>query len=284
MPTVQTNDIETYYEQRGSGPPIVFIHGALVNSALWEPQVEQLCDEYTTITYDVRGHGHTGGSVRGVYSIELFADDLAALLSALDIERPVLCGLSMGGCIAQVYASRHPERVGGLVLADTFTAARLHWRDRLQRLQMKSTLLPARVFGFERVERALVWLSERISEDSSGEYANVRELRANSPTIPTREFGKIVRALTAFSRSTVDLGAITVPTLVLYGEDDVGFIERHSEQLASTIPNATLREIPNAGHTANTDAPAVFTEAVRDLLDDVYAPPPDSVESLGLHS
>lgn len=75
MPTVRSNDIETYYEQRGDGPPIVFVHGAIVDHSQWEPQLEGLSDEYTTIGYDVRGHGRTGGSVDDPYSIDLFDDE-----------------------------------------------------------------------------------------------------------------------------------------------------------------------------------------------------------------
>jgi pimeloyl-ACP methyl ester carboxylesterase len=132
MPKVRTDDIETYYERRGSGPVIVFVHGAIVDHSQWTPQLEALSNENTTIAYDVRGHGRTGGSETDSYSIDLFAEDLEAFTTALDLDKPVLCGLSMGGCIAQAYAARYPERIGGLVLADTFTPELLDWRERLQ--------------------------------------------------------------------------------------------------------------------------------------------------------
>lgn len=121
MPTVRTNDIETYYERRGSGPPIVFVHGTILDHAQWDPQVEALSDAFTTVAYDVRGHGRTGGSARESYSVELFASDLDALITALDLEAPVLCWLSTGGCIAQVYAAAHADELAGVVLADTLT-------------------------------------------------------------------------------------------------------------------------------------------------------------------
>ena len=96
MPTVRTNDIETYYERRGSGPPLVFVHAAILDHAQWDPQVDALSDQYTTVAYDVRGHGRTGGSARNRYSIDLFADDLDALITALDLDDPVVVGLSTG--------------------------------------------------------------------------------------------------------------------------------------------------------------------------------------------
>ncbi|GAA0224569.1 alpha/beta fold hydrolase [Haladaptatus pallidirubidus] len=84
MPTVRTNDIETYYEERGVGPPVVFIHGAILDHAQWELKVSFLSDEYRTLAYDVRGGDRTGGSARDTYSIDLFADDLDALITGLN--------------------------------------------------------------------------------------------------------------------------------------------------------------------------------------------------------
>ena len=79
---------------------MVFVHGAILDHSQWDPQIEALRTSFTTYAYDVRGHGRTGGSDRGVYSIDLFADDLAAFIDALGLERSVICGLSAGGCIA----------------------------------------------------------------------------------------------------------------------------------------------------------------------------------------
>jgi len=153
MSTVQTNDVETYYERRDEGPPVVFVHGATVDHSQWDPQWDALSDDYEIIVYDVRGYGRTGGSPRGHYSIDLFADDLLVVLDALDIESAVLCVLSMGGCIAQVSATRHPDRVAGLVLADTFGPELLSRSEWLQRsVLLRAALLLVRVHGYERVD------------------------------------------------------------------------------------------------------------------------------------
>ena len=87
MPSIQTNDIHTYYDRRGDGPPLVFIHGAILDHAQWEPQLERLSESYTTIAYDVRGHGRTGGSAKESYSIDLFGEDV--LCVELGTERTV---------------------------------------------------------------------------------------------------------------------------------------------------------------------------------------------------
>lgn len=272
MPTVRTNDIDTYYERRGSGPPVVFVHGAVLDHAQWRPQVDALSDDYETIAYDVRGHGRTGGSARGTYSIELFADDLDALVTALDLDRFVLCGLSMGGCIAQVYAAEHPDRLAGLVLADTFTPALFDRREWLQRsLLLRATVPPVRLLGYERVERAMVWLQKQLSgEGVSGDYEAIERLRASGPKMETDEFVKVIRAVAAFHETALDLSAVAVPTLLLYGEHEAPFVRRHGPKLRDVIPNAVLRSVPGAGHAANLDNSDFFTEAMRTFLAPVF--------------
>ncbi|MFC7096760.1 alpha/beta fold hydrolase [Halobaculum marinum] len=271
MPTVETNDIETYYERRGDGPPVVFVHGALVDHTQWAPQLDALADEYTVVAYDVRGHGRTGGSARESYSIDLFADDLAALVEALDLDRPVVCGLSMGGSIAMTYAARHPDRLSGLILADTFGPVPLTVGDLLQRQLLRLTIPPARLVGFERVERAMVWLQERLSgERVGGDYDRIEAIRARGPRMPSGEFEKVVRALASFHRTSVDYGAITVPTLAVYGEQETALIRRQMRSIASLIPHTRLLVVPHAGHAANLDNEAFVDGAIRGHLRRVW--------------
>lgn len=268
MPTVRTNDVDTYYERRGEGPPVVFVHGAALDHAQWAPQVEALGDDYTTVAYDVRGHGRTGGSDREAYSIDLFAADLDALVAALDLDRPVVCGHSMGGCVAQAYAARRPDRVGGLVLADTFAPEILGLGEWLQRsVLLRAVIPPVRLLGYERVERAMVWLQERLQgEGISGDYERIERLRAEGPRMATEEFAKVIRAVAAFDRTDVDHASIAAPTLVLYGEHDASFVRRHAPGLKAEIPNAAVRAIPDAGHASNLDNSDFFTAALREFL------------------
>ncbi|MFB6074611.1 MAG: alpha/beta fold hydrolase [Haloarculaceae archaeon] len=260
MPTVRTNDVDTYYERSGEGPPVVFVHGAIVDHGQWDPQVERLAGEYTVVTYDLRGHGRTGPSDRSAYSIELFAEDLAALVDALGLERPVVVGHSMGGCVALAYAVAHPDGLSGLVLADSFGPRPLDWRERLQRSSLRATIPLVRLFGYERVERWQVWLQERLQgEGVSGDYERVEALRATGPLMTSEEFAKVIRALVAFARSGLDPAAVAVPTLVLHGENDAGFVRRQAAHLGATIPDATVQSVPDAGHAANLDNPDAFT-------------------------
>ena len=138
MPSVQTGDIETYYEITGEGEPIVFVHGAGGSHDNWHPQVKHLSDRFKVVTYDVRGHGRSSGSDRK-YSCALFADDLHNLLVALEIEKPVVCGLSLGGMTAQEYAVKYQSNLAGLILADTAVATALTFSDKLPSVSSRDT-------------------------------------------------------------------------------------------------------------------------------------------------
>ncbi|AGN00275.1 alpha/beta hydrolase fold protein [Salinarchaeum sp. Harcht-Bsk1] len=279
MPTIRTNDAETYYERRGSGQPIVFLHGAILDHSQWDRQVDALSEQFTTITYDVRGHGRTGRTRRNPYSIELFAEDLGALLGGLDLEQPVLCGHSMGGCIAQVYAARHPERVAGLVLSSTFGPPVLSRSEWLQRsLGLRSTVPPVRVFGYERVEKAMVGLTELFQREASGDYDAIEALRADAPPMTTDEFVKVIRSVDSFRRSNVDLAAITMPTLVLYGENEPGFVRQHAARFAATLPDVAVERLPGSGHASNLDDPERYTETLERFLENRVDP--DQSEAL----
>jgi pimeloyl-ACP methyl ester carboxylesterase len=243
--TVRTNGVDTYYERRGEGAPVVFVHGAIMDHRMWGPQFDALADEFTVVTYDVRGHGHTNGSCREHYSIDLFADDLALLVEGLDLDRPVVCGASMGGAIAQSYAVRHPEKLSGLVLSDSFTPAVLDWRDRMQMRSLTGAVWPVKIFGIRRVQALMTWAQERfVDPGSRGDYETVARLQAEAPAIPPSEFAKVVRATARFIHEDLDLESIAVPTLVFYGEHTVGTIRRHVPAFESRVPDVEVREVP----------------------------------------
>lgn len=117
-----------------------------------------------------------------------------------------LCGFSTGGCIAQVYVATCPERVAGLVLADTFTPELLNRREWLQRSAMlRATVPPVRLVGYKRVEKVMVWLQERFQRGVNGDCENIERFRAEGPKMDTDEFTKVIRAVATFHETTLDL-------------------------------------------------------------------------------
>ncbi|WP_435333030.1 alpha/beta fold hydrolase [Haloarchaeobius sp. TZWWS8] len=271
MQTVPTNGILTHYERRGSGPAVVFVHASILDHSMWDEQVEALADDYTTVVYDVRGHGRTGGSDLDTYSIGLYADDLHELVTALELDRPVICGLSMGAMVAMTYAVRYPDDLSGLVLADAFTPEIVSKSDWLvRRIVLNALIPPVRLFGYQRVERANVWLTERFARGAGGNYERIEQLRADGPPMATDEFVKVVRSMTRFHDEPVDLSAIAVPTLVIYGENELPSVKQHAAELAARVPDVTVDVVPDAGHASNLDQPAYFSNAVRNLVERAY--------------
>ena len=269
--TVRTNDVETYYVRGGDGPAIVFVHGAIVDHRMWGPQLAALHDAYTVVAYDVRGHGRTGGSTRESYTVADYVADLDALLAALDVERAVLCGLSLGGCIAQAYAATHPEQVAGLVLADTFTTAPLGPTGRLLFANLRLFAALDRVVGYRRLNRLQLRVGQRLKPGVAGDGATIQRLIDEGPTIPHAEFRKIVGSIVAFPRSDFDPAHIEATTTVLYGANEPSLIREHATFLRDRISGVVLVvELADAGHASNLDRPAAFTDAVRDLAEEAF--------------
>jgi pimeloyl-ACP methyl ester carboxylesterase len=268
MPTIQTNGVKTYYEREGDGPPVVFIHGAIMDHRMWATQIDTFVDEFTTVAYDVRGHGRTGGSDVPTYTVDLYVEDLNALLTALELEQPVLCGLSLGGCIAQAYAAKYPKNVAGLVLADTFTQAPLGLTGWLLFTNLRIFAALDRIIRYKSLNRFQMRVGNLIKPGVAGQEGTIQELIDTGSTITHAEFVKIVGSLVAFPRaSNVALSEIDVPTLILYGENEPSLMRDHAVLMSKLIPNTTaVTEIPDAGHASNIDNPVIFTETIREFL------------------
>jgi pimeloyl-ACP methyl ester carboxylesterase len=274
MPTIATNGIETYVQRRGSGPAIVFVHASVVDHGFWRDQVRELGSTNETIAYDLRGHGRTGPSEEATYTVELFAEDLASLVDALDVEDPIVCAHSMGGLVAQRYAADHGDELAGLVLADTFTPRILTAGERLlRRVLLPGLVGPAKLVGYERVEKANAWLTGKLFAGSSGDDEKIQRLRQGGPGMTSEEFGKAVDAMAHAHEEPVDLARIEVPTLVLYGENDLPFVKRQAEHLAAHLPDVRLEQVADAGHAANLDQPEAFNAAIRGFVEEVLGEP-----------
>lgn len=267
MPYVETNEIETYYESHGEGQPIVLVHGAWVDRRMWDSQVEALSQEYRVITYDLRGHGRTSPSAERSYTIELLAADLRALIETLSLSRPILCGLSLGGMVAQTYAVRY-DRLAALVLAGTAVSTRLTRRDRLQRLLFPKWSMTGtvRLLGPERYVDWAFWLANRTrGTDWFGRDEFVQSyVRETMSAFETREFNEVFDAIYGFRRT--DLAAITIPTLIINGEGESRSVFKHAAYIERTVPGSRSVVIPEAGHTVNMENPAAFTAELREFL------------------
>src|SRR3954463_6055291 len=116
---IQINGARLYCDDRGAGPPIVLIHAGLISRAIWEPLLPALIDDFRVITPDSRGHGRSTNP-SGELSYGQIAADVAALITALELDRPVVGGYSDGGQVALEIGARHPEAAGGFIIGAAY--------------------------------------------------------------------------------------------------------------------------------------------------------------------
>lgn len=267
MPTVETNGVETYYEHRGRGPPIVFVHGASNDCRWWEPQMAAFSDDFEVVAYDVRGHGRTGGSDRSRYSMELFAADLRALVAELDLDSPVVVGHSLGGMFALEYAARYPDHLRGLVLADSQVAPGLTPMQTV----VQHGLIPLqmglqRALGPDRASAMMEWIARRVTDADAPEDDELAAYAEETDEMfASEESLKVLGAVRRFERP--DLSSIEAPTLGVYGKEDPTMMHRNAVELAREVPRAELRLVPEAGHGLTREQPAAFERTVRKFLE-----------------
>lgn len=251
--------IEIGYDDIGSGDAIVFLHGFPHHRALWASQVAALVDRARCIAPDLRGFGES--SVHPPYSVDQYADDLAALLDSLRIERAVVCGLSMGGYVALAFWRRHRARVRALILMDT-RAGNDTAEGRERRDQM---IALARQRGSEAVADAMItgMVGKRTREKCPEVVDDVHRMLESAPV------DGVVGALEALRDrpdSTATLETIDVPTLIVVGEDDILTPPGEAMLLHAGIRGSTLEVIVGAGHVANVERPAAVNHVITEFL------------------
>ncbi len=258
MPKIKTNNIDTYYEIHGDGTPLVLIHGVGVCHKLWQPQIEPFSKHFRLITYDVRGHGESSGSDEK-YSIKLFASDLKVLLDTLGITKAHLCGLSMGGLIAQQFVIDYPTMVNKLILAGTFC-----------HLGFRGTILITFARALNRIVLTFISMetNARIGAKGSFKKEEQEELREffvkEVAKISKKEYFKVIDATYSFD-SLKRLKEIISPTLILNAEGEK-FERKQAEILHREIKNSKKALILDTFHASNLEKPDEFNSLVVEFL------------------
>jgi 3-oxoadipate enol-lactonase len=257
--------VEIAYEVEGprTGIPVVFIHGFPFNRSMWKPQTAVLRNDFHLITYDVRGHGGSGTG-DGQYTVELFVDDLIALLDHLKISRCVAAGLSMGGYIALRAIERNPERFRALVLCDTRSEADGNEGKIRRAAQAKAV----KTDGSTKFAEAFVG-AVFAKETLDGNPALVEAVKAMiRGTTPLSIAGTLI-ALACRTDTTASLFTVKVPTLILVGKSDTLTPVSASQAMKDKIPGSTMHIIPKAGHLSNMENPDDFNEHLASFLKSV---------------
>lgn len=262
MPKARIEGVELYYEIHGSGFPLVLIRGLGSNADHWYSQVPPFSLRFRLVIFDNRGIGRSGKpDVR--YTIPMMADDTAGLMDALGISKAHILGLSMGGMIAQEFALRYPQMVGGLVLACTHCGGDAAVRPS----GICSTFNDLMFSGTqEAVKKAqtCVYAEQTLTEVPEIIQKN-REVSQKFP--PDTEV--LIRQLEAIEHHDTweRLPLIHAPTLVLAGKEDALIPPENSRILAERIPGARLQIIEGGGHLFLVEQEDVFNRTVLDFLE-----------------
>lgn len=263
MPHITVNDVELYFELHGEGDEVIVLNnGVIANTASWAYQLPALKSRYRILLYDMRGQGQSQKWAEGdaLYTWQTHADDLAALLDALEMEKAYIGGISYGGELALVFALHYPERCRKLIVADAVSYV--------------GSQLKAIVDSWARIaalgDHELFYRSTwywNFSESFFGEKYDF--LLSRIDAAQALHLPSVVQLCRCFLTLdiTTRLQEIEHPTCVIVGEVDLLKPVHYSQTISTALPNAKLHIIPGVGHASFWEKPDVFNRIVMDFLD-----------------
>ncbi|MGD9933079.1 MAG: alpha/beta fold hydrolase [Dehalococcoidia bacterium] len=261
MPKAPIRDIITYYEEAGSGHPLLLIMGLGGDLQAWALQVPELSRHFRVITYDNRGAGRSSAPDRP-YSIPQMAADAVGLLDHLGIEKAHVLGFSMGGYIAQELVLANPGRVEKLILMSTAPGIDGYGRAVVR------TWMDVRRSNMSREHIVRNTAPYLYSPELLDDQARFERAVLNSVNNPYAQgdvgFLRQADAILGFDAES-RLGQVKAPTLVVCGADDTLVPLRNSEKLAKLIPGATLKTLSGA-HLGAIEYPSEYNDAFVEFL------------------
>jgi 3-oxoadipate enol-lactonase len=253
-------DRATGFDTGGSGTPLVLLHGYPLSPVMWRPQIDGLADVARVIVPAAPGFGGSELDPGG-WTIDGFADRLAEWLTAAGIGKVAIGGLSMGGYVALAFAHRHPDRLRGLILADT----KAEPDDEAAKANRDKMTAFARERGAAAVIDAM--LPKMVCEKTRVERPDVvAEVKRIASGQPVEAIVAALKALRDRPDATAGLKEVRVPTLVVVGEADEITPPAAVRRMTEAIPGALQVDILGAGHLSSLETPTEFNVAVRSFL------------------
>jgi 3-oxoadipate enol-lactonase len=256
----KANGIQINYELSGrDGAPVVMLSHSLASSlVMWHPQMDSLESKFNVLRFDTRGHGDSDAP-EGKYTLELLAADAVALMDVLEIDAVHFVGLSMGGMIGQNLALDHGDRLKSLALCDTAAVM----PDEVQAI-WQQRIAAAREKGLQdQVDETLErWFTPEYLSQNPPEVEMIRRQILATPVAGYIGCSEAIRGLDNLKR----LSEITLPTLIIVGEEDPGTPVAASEAMHERIDGSKLVVLPAARHLSNIEQSGAFNEALMDFL------------------
>jgi 3-oxoadipate enol-lactonase len=258
---IKTNRVSIDYRDEGTGTPVIFIHAFPLNQTMWDDQLDALQNHCRAITLDLRGFGRSEVP-QGPYLMDQMSADVRGLMTALNIDRAVFVGLSMGGYISLSIYRNYPDSVRAMVLADTRAGADTpEARERRLKSAAKAEEGGGRAIAEDMIPLLL-------GHTTRGNRPDVVErvramIEANSPI----GIAGAQRGMAERRDSTDLLPAIDFPTLILVGAEDTLTNAGEAQDLSAAIRGARLRVLEGAGHLSNIESPQAFNAALIEFLE-----------------
>jgi len=261
---VKVGAISLWVEREGAGDPLVMITGLGYATWCWQELRAALRHRWDLLAYDNRGTGRSDKPA-GPYSIEMLADDAAAVMQAAGVTRAHVLGHSMGGYISLTLALRHPARVRSLMLIGTSAGGpgTLPVPEETMKIWSLAGTIPPEEYARRSMPFSFApgW-----TEKHPAKFGKFLERRLEFPT-PAACWQAQYQACVDYVTTGVDVTKIDVPALVIHGRQDRVVPHPNGEQLAQRLPRSTLVSLPNSGHLPFLEEPARVTALVRSHLE-----------------
>ncbi len=262
----EVNGARLYYETAGSGLPLVMIHAGIADCRMWDHEFDAFACSHRVLRYDMRGYGKSL-PVAGAFNLQ---DDLTTLLETLEIPAPaILMGCSMGGGLAIDYALDKPDKTSALILVGSGPAGLELEAEEPVALFAQSEA----AFQAGELDR-VAELDMRIWFDGMGRRPEDVDVEARRKAYEMarlvtehelKDLGEHTRE--SSGKAAVErLHELTMPVLVVVGENDLPYLRLAAEFMVERLPNATKVLIPNAGHLPNMEHPGLFAATLVQFL------------------
>jgi pimeloyl-ACP methyl ester carboxylesterase len=269
MPHADADGVKLYYEETGTGVPVIFVHEFAGDHRSWEPQVRFLSRRYRCITFNARGYPPSEvPEDEGAYSQARATDDIAAVLRQLGVDRAHVVGLSMGAFAAVHFGLRHAEMALSVVAAGGGYGSKPEQRAQF----VADSLAFAERYEAEGSQQVADWYAAgpfRVQlkrKDPRAWEEFRRQLAGHSAKGAALTMRGVQSRRPSFWDMREALAAMTVPILIVAGDEDDWSLEP-SIFLKRTIPTAGLWVVPQTGHTINLEEPDAFNRAVWYFFD-----------------
>lgn len=258
VPRIEVDGLRIAYQMEGQGAPVIFLHGFFGDHRVWRRQFE-LADEYTVVAWDAPGCGASSIPPPS-FRMTDYADTLAKFVQALRLERPHVIGNSFGGTLALELALRHPAIPRSLVPADGYAGWSGSFPPEVVAQRLGQSLPDLELPAEQIVAR---WIPGFVS--ASAPLSVIGELGAIIADFNPDGMRVMILALAEADLRDA-LPRVTVPTLLIWGDQDVRSPLAVAEDLRARIPGSRLVVIPGAGHLSHVEAPDRFNTEVRSFL------------------